>query len=675
MDLQFRDDGEIPQTQFLAKPLFQIPFARKDAFTGRDSLLDELRDEMSGPNLPKHVKALYGLGGVGKSQTAVEYAYRYSDSYRIVYWIRAEETATIWLDFAALARELGLPLARDASLEEIRHALRRHLENREDYLLIFDNAQGPEQLRDFIPSPCRGGVLITTRNPNWGNLTRSLAVHGWTREDSVQFLRKRTARMDADSSARKLAQALGDLPLALEQAAALIVQARISFNDYLRMFEAHWAELLVQRRPTGDYPDSVAMTWELSLRQAEAENPSSIRLLNLLAFLSPDGVGRALLAHNFQHLPDDLSMTVADNLALGRAISCLTELSLIDVRSDPTASPADRTVISLHRLVAALARDRLSEDDRRLWATVAARLISSAFVFDSTNPFTWPQAGATLPHALAAATHAQATGVPVEITCALLDQAGRYLNRFAQYDQAKDLLDRALALSRRAYGDESPKVSAIANNLGRVLARLGQRDLARQHFEWALAIDRNTYGDADPHAATVMNNYAVVLHATGQLDNARQHFESALAIFENQYGSNHPKVATLLNNLGYIHQAAGDDQSAHDLFHRALSIAEPTLGQAHPTVASILHNLGKTLRKLGHPFMARDHLERALFIDRQAYGEHHPDVARDYTALADLMRQLHDPAAADRYQAQAALVLSNLTNSKTEETALASIES
>ena len=675
MTFEFRDDGAVPETHLPAKTIFQVSFARNGAFTGRDSLLEELADDLSGDELPKHVQALYGLGGVGKTQVAVEFAYRYAETYRIVYWLRAEEVSTTWLDYAGLARAMGLPLARDASFESIRHALREHLQSRNDYLLIFDNASDAEELRDFIPSPCRGAVLITSRNANWGSLARSVAVHGWSREDSVQFLRRRTGRMDAEASARKLAQALGDLPLALEQAAALIQLTRITFGDYLRMFEALWAELLVQRRPGGEYPDSVAMTWELSLRQAEQENPSALRLLNLLAFLSPDGIGRALLAENFQHLPEDLSLTVADHLAMERAISCLADLSLIKVHVDPDATLAERSVISLHRLVAALARDRLSEDDRRFWASVAARLIANVFVFDSTNPFTWPAAAATLPHALAAATHAQATGVPVEITRGLLDLAGRYLNRFAQYDQAKDLLDRALALSRRAYGDESPKVSAIANNLGRVLARLGQRDLARQHFEWALAIDRNTYGDADPHAATVMNNYAMVLHATGQLEAARTHFESALEIFENQYGSGHPKVATLLNNLGYIHLAAGDDQSAHDLFHRALAIAEPTLGAAHPTVASILHNLGKSLRKLGHPLVARDHLERALAIDRAAFGEHHPDVARDYTALAELMREMGQAAEAERYQALAAAVLGALAETAKEEATLASIES
>jgi tetratricopeptide (TPR) repeat protein len=675
MTLEFRDQDSVPASQLPLAPIFHVPHARNAAFTGRAVTLDDLHEDLSSDESAKHIHAVYGMGGVGKTQLAVEYAYRFADAYRIVYWIRAEESASTWLDYAALARRVGLKVPADASLQVVRDLLRRHLENRSDFLLIFDNAASPGSLRDFIPSPCRGAVLITSRNPNWGSLARSIAVHGLTREESVQFLRRRTGRIDPEASVRKLAQALTDLPLALEQAAALIHESRISFAEYLYRFESHWAELLLERKPGGDYPDAVAMSWELSFRQIETENPSAIRLLNLLAFLSPDGISSSALTTGLQHLPDDLALTVADPLAFQRALDALTRFSLVEVHEEKEISLEDPRAITLHRLVAALARDRLTEDQRRAFAGAAARLVASAFVFDSADPSTWPRAASLLPHALAAATHAQATGVPVEVTCGLLDQAGRYLNRFAQYDQAKDLLDRALAISRRAYGDESPKVSAIANNLGRVLARLGQRDLARQHFEWALAIDRNTYGDSDPHAATVMNNYAMVLHATGQLESARQHFESALWIFENTYGSEHPKVATLLNNLGYIHQAAGDHASAHDLFQRALAIAEPTLGGGHPTVASILHNLGKSLRNLGHPLVARDQLERALAIDLAAYGPGHPDIARDYLALAALLRQLNDPETARQYEDKAAQVQQSLSDTHAESSPLASIES
>jgi tetratricopeptide (TPR) repeat protein len=663
MTIGFRDDGDTAELALPKAPVFFVPFDRNPDFTGRDSLLADLLEDLTGDEPTKRVQALYGLGGVGKTQTAVEFAHRFRDRYRIVYWIRAEEAASIWLDFANLARAIGLDVPRDASLEAVRARLRDHLSRRNDYLLIFDNAMSPEQLYDFIPSPCRGAVLITSRNANWGSIARSATLHGLTREASIHFLRKRTGRMETEQAARKLAQALGDLPLALEQAAALIQRTRMSFAEYLRRFEAHWAELLRQKRPGGDYPDSVAMAWELSIRQVEAENPSAVKLMNLMAFLSPDGISKGLLSNGIQHLPEDLTMTVADSMAFSHAVGALEQFSLVEEHYDLEAEGDDQQVIMMHRLVSALARDRMGEDQRRLWAGAAARLVAQGFAFDAMDSSTWARASVMLPHALSAAHHAQATGVPVDVTCRLLNQAGRYLNQFARYDQAKVLLDRALALSRRAYGDESTKVSAIANDIGRVLTRLGARELAQQHFEWALAIDRNTYGDADPHAASVMNNYAVVLQVAGQMDAAKAHFEHALSVFEQHYGVNHPKVATLLNNLGYIHQAAGDWQSAHDLYHRALTIAEQTVGGAHPTVAAILRNLARALVTLGHPLMARDHLDRALAIDLATYGENHPDVARDLEALAELLRQNHEAALASRYDARARAVREKVAES------------
>ena len=661
--------------------LFNVPHAPTPNFSGRDDLLRDLRDHLTGDDPATHVQALYGLGGVGKTQLAVEYAHRHRDDYNIVWWLRAEEAANLWLDYAALARALKLPIAKDAPLDAIRMQLRRHLESRGDYLLIFDNASNPAVLREFIPhmtASKTGGVLITSRNSNWGSLARSLPLHGLSREQSVVFLRKRAGRLDSEATASKLAQALGDLPLALEQAAALIHHARISFADYLKRFESLWAQFLKEQRPGGDYPDSVAMTWELSFRHVEQQNPTAITLLNLLAFLSPDGVPRRLLCENFNQLPDPLAAVCADPLYFDRALGTLAQYSMVEISDEPgDFAMGSRQLISMHRLVSAIARDRLTEDERRVLASVAARMVANVFTFDSNNPTTWPQAAALLPHGLVAAGHAQVSGAPIELTCSLLDQAGRFLNRFAQYDQAKSLFDRALSLSRRAYGDESPRVSAIANNLGRVLTRLGQGALAQQHFEWALTIDRNTYGDEDPHVATVMNNYALVLHATGKLDSARQHFESALSIFESHYGPEHPKVATLLNNLGYIHLASGDHQSAHDLFHRALSIGQAALGPDHPTIASIHHNLGTSLQSLGHPLLARDHFERALVIDQAAYGENHPDVARDCTSLATLMRQTGDAPAAQRYDARAATIRLALSNTKNlqPETTLATIES
>src|SRR5262249_35334626 len=158
------------------------------------------------------------------------------------------------------------------------------------------------------------------------------------------------------------------------------------------------------------------------------------RLMNLLAFLNPDGISRGLLVGGIQHLPDDLTMTVADAMVFAHAVGALAQFSLIEEHIDAAASGDDQRQITMHRLVSALARDRMGADGPRLWAGAASRIVAHSFHFDSSDPATWARAAAMLPHALAAAHHAQATGVPVDITCGLLDQAGRYLNRFAQYD-------------------------------------------------------------------------------------------------------------------------------------------------------------------------------------------------------------------------------------------------
>src|SRR5437764_595310 len=154
------------------------------------------------------------------------------------------------------------------------------------------------------PGAAAGNILVTSRNVNWDELCKTIALPPLTRNESVSFLRKRTGRSDSTDTARKLAQALGDLPLALEQAAAMIEQSQISFTEYLARFETHWAELLKQgRKPTDDYPGSITMAWELSFRQLEETSPSSAELMDFCAFLAPEHISYPLLESCAQYVP------------------------------------------------------------------------------------------------------------------------------------------------------------------------------------------------------------------------------------------------------------------------------------------------------------------------------------------------------------------------------------
>jgi tetratricopeptide (TPR) repeat protein len=437
-----------------------------------------------------------------------------------------------------------------------------------------------------------------------------------------------------------LGQALGDLPLALEQAAATIDQARITFSDYLRRFEDHWAELLASGRASGEYPDTVAMTWELACREVEENNPQSAALLKIIGYLAPTRLTRSLLRRVCSSLPVPLSQMLGDAAGLDAAIDVLHRFSLIQ---------ADDRAVLAHQLVGALTRDRLPADQQHNWCELALHATLLAFPFEADSTPTWSDSAEALPHALAVCAHAQEAGIDPGATAKLLNLVGEYLQQVGQYPQARDVFERALTLNDRYYGPEDPRRSAIVNNLGRVMKRLGDMRQARAHFEAALVLDQAAYGESHPHVAEVVNNYGTVLHLTGDVETARKQFEWALEICRNAYGPEHSKVATVTNNLGYSLANAGDLDKALDHFTDALATAEASVGPDHPLVASIRTNLGIALRLKGQTDRALAELQRAAAIGESTLGPDHPELARSLAQLGSLHQQRGEHGTARQY--------------------------
>ena len=603
--------------------IFSVPHPRNPHFTGRDKLIDSLHQALTAEDGATRVQAVYGMGGVGKSHLAAEYAHRYREAYGLVWWVPAEDAATASTHLARLASRLGLRTPGEFTPQAVREALHNELGRRKDWLIVFDNASGPDEIAPMLPART-GSVLITSRNPNWGSLAHSFCLRVLERGDSIAFLQKRTGLSNADGSAGKLAQALGDLPLALEQAAATIEQTRINFSDYLTRYEGQWAELLRSGRTPGDYPDTLAMTWELAFREVSRDMPVAAALLNLCSFLAPLEIPRSLLIETAHSLPRPLSNTVGDPVALDAVVARLHRYSLIEA--------TDKT-ISLHRLVAALVRDRLPPQQRENWCDVALRMMQGSFDYDPNAAASWGRCAALLPHAMTVARHAEAAGVSSEVVARLLNEVGQYLHHIGRFREARGVLERALSQHEKVYGDDNPRRAAIVNNLGRVLRRLGHLDEARAHFEAALTVDQAAYGDTHAHVAEIVNNYGTCMHIAGEIEQARDQFEWALAVCEMHYGAEHPSVATVMNNLGYAHAGLGDVEKAIDHFTRSLAVAEATSGAAHPTAASIRTNLGVALRLKGEHDEARRQFERALDIAQAALGATHPDTARAMTYL------------------------------------------
>jgi tetratricopeptide (TPR) repeat protein len=619
-------------------------------FVGRADLLADLHHRFTESRSPLHrVQAIHGLGGVGKTQAAVEYARRHANEYSLVCWVRADSPEAITLSYGDLAMRLGRHVSFDAAPEAVRDLVATLLEPHR-WLMIFDDAPGARLLQPLMIDPNRAGapgghVLITSRNTHWAGVADPQPLSVLSRAESMLLLRRRSARSaDDDAIVDRLAQALGDLPLALTQAAALIRQTHISFADYLTRFESQWASMLLQgARPVDDYPQSVAMAWGLSFKALTATSPIAAELLNFAAFLNPDRIVIAVLQRHLASLPPRLRPLAADPVVMSAALEALLQYSLVD---------SGNGEFSLHRLVAMVTRDRLDESQQVAWCTTAINFLADSFTFDSGNVASWANCGDLLPHVVDATQHAERLAVLPDRTATLLNDAGRYLLKKAQYVDAKRLFARAMALCSNKFGSNHPRLSAIANNLGRAHENLGDDALALQYFGQALTLDEAAYGHAHPHVAEVINNYGICMVKRGDRDMARQQFQWAAQVYEAHYGSDHPKLAHILNNLGYALKSIGDNEGAQINLLRALTIAELSVGPEHPTTARILYNLASVLRSTQQLPAAREYLERALMVDQNALGPNHPDVGVDCAALAELLGLMRDPAAA-AYQQRA----------------------
>ena len=617
-------------------------------FTGRKELLAEVRKRLRGGR----PVVLVGMGGVGKTQLALAYLARYGQGYQLIGWLRAEQPPTLATDYAALAVELELPERDESEQARVVAAVRGWLAEHTGWLLVFDNA---ETVAPYLPDRPGGHVLVTSRNPGWRDEV-TVPVMPWSREESLEFLAHASA--GDEPAADALAEVLGDLPLALEQALAYLDETHSSMEEYRELLAEQAKELFRRGRPSS-YQETVATTWSLSMPQARERAPGAEDLLTLCAFLAADDIPRGLLAGHAEALPEPLSRIAADRVAFNDATAALARYSLV------TAAPG---TLGVHRLVQLVVRQDLDPGEEGWWAGVAARLLRASFPEDSGDVRTWPTCARLLPHALAAGGHGERLAVEPEAAGWLLDRAATYLQGRALFGDAKALFERALAIGEAdGQGPDHPTVGTARNNLGGVLQALGDLTGARAQLEQALAIDEAALGPDHPTVGTDRNNLGGVLQALGNLTGARAQYEQALAVDEAALGPTHPTVGTDRNNLGGVLQDLGDLTGARAQYEQALAIAEAALGPTHPTVGAARNNLGSVLRDLGDLTGARAQLEQALAIAEAALGPTHPTVGLRRNNLGSVLQALGDLTGA-RAQYEQALAITEAALGPTHPT-------
>ena len=221
---------------------WKIPFEENPNFTGRKELLENLENNLNKGESTALTQAIHGLGGIGKTQLAVKYTYEYQEKYKVIWWLRAEEETTLASDYGDLALTLGLTTSTDTT-EQIK-AVKDWLEAHNKWLLVFDNAPEPKAIHNYVPTKRMGHVIITSRHHDWSATTIPLEVNAWNQEESLNYLKKRlNFSKEQKDKAKELTKELGNLPLALAQAAGYIVETQIDVETYLQIFKTKRREL------------------------------------------------------------------------------------------------------------------------------------------------------------------------------------------------------------------------------------------------------------------------------------------------------------------------------------------------------------------------------------------------------------------------------------------------
>jgi tetratricopeptide (TPR) repeat protein len=621
-----------------------LPFAARDPkFTGRETELANLRRTLLADGAAALVVAR-GQGGVGKTSLAREYAFRHLSGYTTVGWLDSETQTSLMTSFSRLAKLLNLPEVTVREEEVIRAAVLEHLTATDGWLLIYDNAEDERELQKWLPMPCTGHVLITSRTQRWDN-AQPLTVPLLPEEECLALLLRWLERPHwqnpaEQAAATELCRELGYLTLAVAQAGAFIKNTGMSLAEYLPVFrEMRLAVFEESDAQLADRPDegNVAATYRLNVEKLEKANPAARDLLNLLAFFAPEPFRLELLKEAADKLPESLATTVKSSFLLGKATAELRRYSLATVEDGK---------ITLHRLVGLVIRDRhLNAAGHEIWASAAAMVMWALY------PTGWKYENSQrcqelLEHALAAADYAFALEVGLEAVSYLSFAAGGYLQQRANYPAALPLLQRALAIDEQVYGPNHPEVASSLASLAGVLQAMGDYNAALPLLQRALAIHEQVHGANHPDVATNLNNLASVLKDMGDYNSALPLFQRALAIYEQVHGANHPDVATSLNNLGLLLKDMGDYNAALPLFQRALAIYEKELGPNHPYVANSLASLASVLKVMGDYNAALPLFQRALAIYEKELGANHPYVATNLNNLASVLQAMGDYNAA-----------------------------
>ncbi|WP_433473980.1 FxSxx-COOH system tetratricopeptide repeat protein [Spirillospora sp. CA-142024] len=651
----------------------RIPPRNKN-FTGREELLTKLKAGISDQVTAVLPHALHGLGGVGKTQMAVEFAHRFRFDYDLVWWVPADQPSLVRPTLAALAPSLGLPPATTLGVEDAANAVLDALRRGDPYrrwLLIFDNADQPEDLQDLLPQG--GHVLVTSRNPRWDGVGHTVQVDVFAREESIAFLNKRLPRAISEDEADRLAHELGDLPLALEQAGALQAETGMSVAEYLRLLAECTSQLLAEGKPS-EYPVSMTAAWRLSVNSLAEKVPEAVELLRCCAFFGPEPIPREVFSRTPPGMGQPLGGLLRNPIRLARAFGEVGRYALAKI------DPPSRT-IQVHRLIQALLRDELSQADQaRFRGEVHMLLVAAMPAEDAESPSSWRRYSELIGHvgpAAVAESHDpevrkfavnivrylrlsgdfafaqhlierlvdQWTADSGENDLDLLEakrQFGNILRDRGEYGAAYESNLNAMERTEALVGPRHRMTLQLLNSLGADLRARGDFADARDHDLRSLERHREAFGETSIDTLRAMHNLALDHGLNSDYTKSKDLHEAVYLLFGESPEANATHITNALGGLARAVRLCGDYGEACDLGEEAYAKAVDELGAEHPLTLLVAKDLAIALRRAGELERSLEQAQEVNARSVRLFGLDHPDTLAAAMCLANGLRSTGD---------------------------------
>jgi TPR repeat protein len=640
------------------KTVKSLPYCRNGYFTGREKTLADLQSALLSKDAAHSIQVIAGLGGVGKTEIALEFCYRNLSRFHTVWWMPAEDTIGLDTAYKKLGDAKGILSGDEKDADEIRETVRGWLENNPGYLLIYDNVENTKALSPYLPREIPGSIIITSRDVKIAagleQEHNTVNIDVFDAPDAALFLVKRARKADS-AGAEELAQRLGLLSLALEHAAAYILANNISFADYLALLEKSGLEVFnANEDKNRRYLRTVNSTWRISI--AKIKNRSAEQMLNLCAYLASEKIIDVYFESDSMPSPlkDDMQNALKKNAVLRE----LTRYSLISEQLLPEDDKFDCKYFSMHRLMQETIRGSLKDDTQ--YIETLFNYFNRLETYEPGDPDAREIFDQHLPHLSAIADHIveifKPDPVKLEDAARMYNEIGLGLTETGRLREAVDCYKKIEAVKSlyEQVGGENGWTSTYYSNLSTVYENLGLFNESYNYAERALEISKRVNGPKHIDTAVSCNTLANVCVRLGKNKEAQGYYKTVQEIFEKHYGEDSTQMATVYNNMAFLaEEEEGDLDKALELHEKALAIRLKVLGQGHPDTGLAYQKVGETCISLSLNERAWENFNKALAVFRITLGPEHPDTGYLFHAMGNLSMLENDLEKARELYARA----------------------